>query len=123
MGKTLVLTEKGPPLKFNVTTTVPVVCENGRKDSCFLKVAVGQSENTNLDRSPDGVLGTCSIKFKPSLQNQSKEVEVSAVRDFRDDGDKFMYVGLQVKFHWQLSDWVKHRPVGHVKVGTSFDKN
>ena len=107
----LVISENGPPLKINVTSTVPIICRSSA--TCSLAVNV-------LQDNYDIFLSKCSLDMKSNDKAQSLTLEVNAKRDFVNDGDKVVKLKLTVKANADVADWVGHKELQDITVFTSF---
>ena len=97
-----------------MTTTVPLICEDGT-ENCEVLVELGQ---TNTDNFVD----YCTLKFKPGPAGQSKVVEVVAKRDFVDDGDQTMFLKIHIPNHIDPVDWNCYKNITDVRVSLSIDQ-
>ena len=100
-------TEAGKPLKLIVKATVPIVCQNSK--ICSVLVDLGQDNTQNF-------LDLCTIVFKPGAANQTQSVEVTAKRDFINDGDRIMVLKVNVLEHIDPVDWNQHRKIPDIQV-------
>ena len=90
-----------------MTATVPIVCQLGKH--CKVLIDLGQDNN-------EGFLNLCTIEFKPGLANQTQEIEITAKRDFINDGNRRMIIKIKVLEHIDPCDWNKHHNISHVIV-------
>ena len=104
----MIAPEQGKSKKLRVTTTVPIACDFGGK-TCELSVDVGQT-------SDQAFFDFCSLKFQPGQAGQTKELEVTAKRDFVDDGDTTMSLKVHIPFNIDLNDWNNYIPIPDIKV-------
>lgn len=74
-----------------------------------MSVEVGQSNNQAL-------FDVCTLQFGPGQAGQTKELEVTAKRDFVDDGDTTMSLKVHIPFNIDLNDWNKYIPIPDIKV-------
>ena len=105
------VSEGGAPMKLMLRNTVPIVCE--KQPGCFVVVEIGQ---TNVDT----LIDVCSVKFDPGNANQTKEIQVVALRDFVDDGDHTMFVKFHLFDHIDPLDWNNHKRLPDVQVFIVF---
>ncbi|XP_065651893.1 von Willebrand factor D and EGF domain-containing protein isoform X3 [Hydra vulgaris] len=108
--KTLELSENGKPQKVFVTSTVPIVCEDGT-ENCNVLLELGQTKT-------DSFVDYCSLMFKPGPAGQKQEIEVVAKRDFVDDGNQKMFLQLFVPDHVDPVDWNCHKQITDVEIKT-----
>ena len=74
-----------------------------------MSVEVGQSNNQAL-------FNFCELQFGPGQAGQTKELEVTAKRDFMDDGDKAMLLKVHIPFNFDLNDWDHYIAIPDIKV-------
>ena len=74
-----------------------------------MSVEVGQSNNQAL-------FDVCTLQFGPGQVGQTKELEVTAIRDFVDDGDKTMLLKVHIPFNFDLNDWDHYIAIPDIKV-------
>ena len=74
-----------------------------------MSVEVGQSNNQAL-------FNFCKLQFGPGQAGQTKELEVTAKRDFMDDGDKAMLLKVHIPFNFDLNDWDHYIAIPDIKV-------
>ena len=96
-------------MKLMIRNTVPIVCELFK---CFVIIELGQT-------STDSLLDVCSVQFEPGKANQTKEIQVVALRDFVNDGDHTMFVKFHVFDHVDPVDWNMHKKIPDVQVSKS----
>eukprot|EP00795_Rhopilema_esculentum_P008761 gene8761-14788_t len=101
------LSEAGSPLKLMVKSTVPIICE--KFHGCFVLVEIGQTGS-------DSLVDVCSLKFDPGKANQTKEIQVVALRDFVNDGDHTMYVKFHIFDHIDPVDWNLHKRIPDIQI-------
>ena len=99
------ITEGGPPLKINLTSTVPVVC-SGNND-CKVQVQL-------VHDTTEILLTTCSVTFRN--ESSFHTIEVHAKRDFIDDGSKFVTIKVAVAESSNALDWQNHLAINDLKV-------
>jgi len=107
---TLVLSEKDKPKKLKVTSTVPIICQDG-SETCNVNIELGQTNTDNF-------IDFCTLRFKPGPRGQTKEIEVVAKRDFVDDGDQNMFLKVFIPSHINPVDWDCHKNLTSVKIIT-----
>jgi len=103
----LVISENGPPLKINVTSTVPILCRSSA--TCSLAVNV-------LQDNYDIFLSKCSLDMKNNDKAQTLTLEVNAKRDFVNDGDKVVKLKITVKANAEVADWVGHKELQDITI-------
>ena len=101
------LSEAGSPLKLMIKSTVPIICE--KFHGCFVLVEIGQIGS-------DTLMDVCSLKFDPGKANQTKEIQVVALRDFVNDGDHTMFVKFHIFDHIDPVDWNLHKRIPDIQV-------
>ena len=106
--KSIDLSERDAPKKIQVTSTVPIVCEDGTED-CRVLVELGQTNTDNF-------IDYCTLSFKPGPSGKTEELEVVAKRDFVDDGDQTMFLKLHIPDHIDPSDWNCYKNITSIKV-------
>ena len=74
-----------------------------------MSVEVGQSNNQAL-------FNFCKLQFGPGQAGQTKELEVTAIRDFVDDGDKTMLLKVHIPFSIDINDWNDYIAIPNIKV-------
>lgn len=74
-----------------------------------MSVEVGQSNKQAL-------VNSCTLQFEPGQAGQTKELEVTAKRDFVDDGDKTMSLNVHIPFNFYLNDWEQYIAIPNIKV-------
>ena len=74
-----------------------------------MSVEVGQSNNQAL-------FNFCKLQFGPGQAGQTKELEVTAKRDFVDDGDKIMLLKVHIPFNFDVNDWNDYIAIPDIKV-------
>ena len=74
-----------------------------------MSVEVGQSNKQAL-------VNSCILQFKPGQAGQTKELEVTAKRDFVDDGDKTMLLNVHIPFNFDLNDWEHYIAIPNITV-------
>ena len=94
-------------MKLMIRNTVPIVCE--KYDKCFVLVEIGQTK-------VDTLIDVCSVRFHPGKANQTKEIQVVAIRDFVNDGDHTMYVKFHIFDHIDPVDWNRHKRIPDMQV-------
>ena len=102
------LSERDAPKKIQVTSTVPIVCEDGTED-CRVLVELGQTNTDNF-------IDYCTLSFKPGPSGKTEELEVVAKRDFVDDGDQTMFLKIHIPDHIDPSDWNCYKNITSIKV-------
>lgn len=105
----MIAPEQGKSKKLRLTSTVPIACDFG-VNTCELLVEVGQTND-------QAYVDFCVLKFQPGQAGQTKELKVTAKRDFVDDGDTIMFLKVHVvPFNIDLSDWNNHVTLPNIKV-------
>ena len=99
------ITEGGPPLKINLTSTVPVVCSGN--DEC--KVQVQMVHDTS-----EIFLTSCLVTFKKGISFHT--IEIYAKRDFIDDGNKVVPIRISIADGSNAVDWQNHKEFNEIKV-------
>ena len=64
----------------------------------------------------DSFVNVCELNFKPGQDNQTKELELIAKRDFIDDGDRTMDLKINLPINLNLIDWKGHKKITTIKV-------
>ena len=70
--------------------------------------------------STDSFVDVCALYFDPCRGNQTKELELIATRDFRDDGDRIMDLKIILPINVNLVDWKNHKNISNIKVSKNF---
>ena len=104
----MIAPERGKSKKLRLTSTVPIACDFGI-NTCELSVDVGQTND-------QAFFDFCVLKFQPGQAGQTKELEVTAKRDFVDDGDTTMFLKVHIPFNIDLSDWNNYVAIPNIKV-------
>ena len=104
----MIAPEKGKSKTLRLTSTVPIACEAG-VNTCQLLVEVGQTNN-------QAFFDLCTLQFEPGQAGQTKELQVTAKRDFVDDGDTTMVLKVHIPFIVELNDWNNYIPIPNIKV-------
>ena len=104
----MIAPERGKSKKLTLTSTVPIACDDGI-NNCDLLVELHQTNDQAFN-------DYCALKFKPGKAGQTQEFNITAKRDFVDDGDKIMIIKLKIIFNIGLSDWNKHIAIPNIKV-------
>ncbi|XP_057308609.1 von Willebrand factor D and EGF domain-containing protein-like isoform X3 [Hydractinia symbiolongicarpus] len=108
--KVIDLSEKDKPRKLTVTSTLPIVCQDGT-ENCEVLVELGQTNTDNF-------IDYCTMKFKPGPAGQTHVVEVVAKRDFVDDGDQTMHLKIHIPDHVDPVDWNCYKNITDVLIKT-----
>ena len=104
----MIAPEQGKSKTLRLTSTVPIACDDVK--TCQLSVEVGQTNN-------QAFLGVCTLEFfGPRKAGQTKELEVTAKRDFVDDGDTTMVLKVHIPFSLDLNDWNDYIAIPDIKV-------
>ena len=64
----------------------------------------------------DSFVNYCQLNFKPGQDNQTKELEIIAKRDFVDDGNRTMDLKISIPININLIDWKDHKNITNIKV-------
>ena len=104
----MIAPEKGKSKTLRLTSTVPIAC-NASENTCQLSVEVGQTNN-------QAFFDLCILQFGPGQAGQTKELQVTAKRDFVDDGDTTMVLKVHIPFQFDLNDWNNYIPIPNIKV-------
>ena len=105
----MIAPEQGKSKTLRLTSTVPIACDKDVK-TCELSVEVGQ-------KNTDAFLDYCTINFfGPGKAGQTKDLEVTAKRDFVDDGDTTMVLKVHIPFSFDLNDWNNYTAIPDIKV-------
>ena len=105
----MIAPEQGKSKTLRLTSTVPIACDKGVK-TCQLSVEVGQT-NTQA------FVGGCALKFfGPEKAGKTKDLDVTAKRDFVDDGDTTMVLKVYIPFSVDLNDWNDYIAIPDIKV-------
>ena len=102
------ITEGGPPLRINLTSTVPVVCSG--YDECSVQVQL-------IHDTSEVLLTSCSVEFKKGIF--SHVIEVYGKRDFIDDGNKDVTIKIAIVKSADLPDWQNHEEFSNIQVRES----
>ena len=118
-SKVIDLSEKDKPKKVRITSTIPIVCQDG-STSCVVIVELGQVEQntTPCTTDPDTYVDTCTLRYTPGPAGQTREIEVVAKRDFVDDGDQTMFLKINVGDNMDPVDFNCYKSITTVKVST-----
>ena len=103
--------EGGPPLKINLTSTVPVVCSES--NDCKVQVQL-------VHDTTEIFLTTCSVTFRNGSSFHT--IEVHAKRDFIDDGNKVATIRIGVVEGSNALDWQNHLAINDLKVRESINQ-
>ena len=104
----MIAPEKGKSKTLRLTSTVPIACDAG-VNPCQLSVEVGQTNG-------QAVLDFCTLHFEPGQAGQTKELQVTAKRDFVDDGDTTMVLKVHIPFNFDFNDWNDYITIPNITV-------
>ena len=93
---------------MQLTSTVPVVCSSGGK-TCNLSLEIRLNDT-------DVFTNACFLNLKPGPADQATEFEVSAKRDFVEDGDQTTFLKIHVPSNVDLIDWNDYKTIPSIKV-------
>ena len=97
-------------MKLHLTSTVPIICDKNSSE-CILPAEIAQT-------STQIVLTTCKVEFHGSwLAGKTESFEVSATRDFVEDGDQDVFLRITIPLvHYAYADWNNYTDTLSVKV-------
>ena len=93
---------------MQLTSTVPVVCRSDDK-TCNLSLEIRLNDT-------DVFTNVCFLSLKPGTARQATEFEVSAKRDFVEDGDQTTSLKIVVPSNVDLIDWNDYKTIPSIKV-------
>ena len=93
---------------MQLTSTVPVVCRSDNK-TCILSLEIRLNDT-------DVFTNVCFLSLKPGPAGQATEFEVSAKRDFVEDGDQTTSLKIDVPSNVDLIDWNDYKTIPSIKV-------
>ena len=86
--KTIYLKEGDGGKKFQLTSTVPIPCDNN-STNCKVYAEIDQTYS-------DIVVQSCQLTFKGKRKaGQTRELEVIALRDFVEDDDQVLFIKIK----------------------------
>lgn len=102
------LSERGESKKVQMTSTVPIACSSGGK-TCNLSVEISLNDT-------DIFTNVCSLNLMPGPAGQAAEFEVTAKRDFVEDGDQTTSLKIHVPVNVDLIDWKNYKTTPSIAV-------
>ena len=93
---------------MQLTSTVPVVCRSDDK-TCNLSLEIRLNDT-------DVFTNVCFSSLKPGPAGQATEFEVSAKRDFVEDGDQTTSLKIDVPSNVDLIDWNDYKTIPSIEV-------
>ena len=102
--------ENGKTATLTLMVTIPVKCV-GLRPCLRIDFKASNSE---------ALIGGCAVEFRTSEANVSKTIEISAKKDFRDDGNQITMVQLQLLNIQNPQHWRNHKELSTLKVNISI---
>eukprot|EP00111_Clytia_hemisphaerica_P012530 TCONS_00036835-protein len=101
----IVISEQGSAQDVTLTSTVPIVCNEG-SPTCGVNIRINQNDkNAKIE-------DRCSLRFKRG--DVTKKMNVAATRDFIDDNDRLLKIKFNVPRHANPLDWYCTSPLPDV---------
>ena len=80
-------------------------------------INIGQKNNNSInDDNVQVFTDLCVLSFKPGQAGQTEELELTAKRDFVNDGDQIMFLQFIISLKGTINDWRNYATIPDYKV-------